>query len=77
MWYSNLKHIKEEGINWLAHTRRTYPDLPHILDEFDHLESHLDGVVRVHRICIRHARDAVVAITQDLDSHAFVQLESR
>ena len=37
--------------------------LPHILDEFDHLESHLDAVVRVHWICIGHTRHAVVAIT--------------
>ena len=49
--------------------------LPDVLDEFYHLESHLDTVVRMHGICIRHPRNAVVAITQDLDSHAFVHLE--
>ena len=72
-----LPVMTDDGIDKKNLHAGSASSIPHVLNEFDHFETHLDAIVCMQRICTGHARHAVVAITQDLDSHAFVHLEKR
>ena len=49
---------------------------PHVLDELDHVEAHVDAVAGVLGVGQRHPRHAVVAVAQDLDPKAAVLLKN-